>query len=105
MASLRKAIRGLMTGPGFHEFLIRGANDRLLTDRELRMRSDIDGPHLRRLSSTEFNNHRTCEIKGDADGPDGLGSGCYTCTEYGNSERGVPLELIAHVVEQRPAVH
>ena len=35
-ASLRAAIRGLMTGPGFHEFLIRGANDRLLTDRETR---------------------------------------------------------------------
>ena len=34
IASLRKAIRGLMTGPNFHEFLIRGANDRLLTDRE-----------------------------------------------------------------------
>ena len=33
-AALRRAIRGLMTGPGFHEFLIRGANDRLLTDRD-----------------------------------------------------------------------
>ena len=29
---LRTAVRGLMTGPGFHEFLIRAANDRLLTD-------------------------------------------------------------------------
>ena len=32
--ALRATIRGLMTGPEFHEFLIRGANDRLLTDRE-----------------------------------------------------------------------
>ena len=32
-AALRATIRGLMTGPEFHEFLIRGANDRLLTDR------------------------------------------------------------------------
>ena len=31
--ALRATIRGLMTGPEFHEFLIRGANDRLLTDR------------------------------------------------------------------------
>ena len=29
---LRSAIRGLMQGDGFHDFLIRGANDRLLTD-------------------------------------------------------------------------
>ena len=36
MASLRTAIRGLMRGPGFHEFLIRASNDRLLTDRHLR---------------------------------------------------------------------
>ena len=32
---LRAAIRNLMTGPGFHEFLIRASNDRLLTDRHL----------------------------------------------------------------------
>ena len=34
--TLRQAIRGLMTGPGFHHFLIRAANDRLLTDRDRR---------------------------------------------------------------------
>ena len=32
---LRAAIRNLMTGPGFHQFLIRASNDRLLTDRDL----------------------------------------------------------------------
>ena len=31
---LRAAIRTLMTGRGFHEFLIRASNDRLLTDRD-----------------------------------------------------------------------
>ena len=31
--ALRTAIRNLMTGPEFHEFLLRGANDRLLTNR------------------------------------------------------------------------
>ena len=32
-AARRATLRGLMSGPEFHEFLIRGANDRLLTDR------------------------------------------------------------------------
>ena len=32
--ALRATIRGLMTGSEFHEFLIRGSNDRLLTERE-----------------------------------------------------------------------
>ena len=32
--NLRLAIRALMHGTAFHEFVIRGANDRLLTDRE-----------------------------------------------------------------------
>ena len=34
-ADLRRTIRGLMTGPGFHEFLVRVSNDRLLTDRHI----------------------------------------------------------------------
>ena len=34
-ASLRGTIRGLMNGDAFHEFLIRGSNDRLLTDRQI----------------------------------------------------------------------
>ena len=33
-SALRATIRGFMTGPEFHEFLIRGANDRLLTERD-----------------------------------------------------------------------
>ena len=33
--ALRDTIRGLMEGDGFHEFLTRGANDRLLTDKFL----------------------------------------------------------------------
>ena len=31
--ALRATVRGLMTGPEFHEFLIRASNDRLLTNR------------------------------------------------------------------------
>ena len=33
-SDLRATIRGLMTGPQFHEFLLRASNDRLLTDRQ-----------------------------------------------------------------------
>ena len=32
-AGLRQELRELMQGNGFHEFLVEGANDRLLTDR------------------------------------------------------------------------
>ena len=32
--ALRATIRALMRGPEFHEFLVRGSNDRLLTDRQ-----------------------------------------------------------------------
>ena len=32
--ALRATLRGLMSGPEFHEFLIRAANDRLLTERQ-----------------------------------------------------------------------
>ena len=45
VAALRAAIRGMMEGPEFHEFLIRASNDRLLTDREIQnfpQRSVID---------------------------------------------------------------
>ena len=44
--ALRATIRGLMTGPEFHEFLIRGANDRLFTDRDgtdHSMRQQLEG--------------------------------------------------------------
>ena len=35
LASLRSTVRSLMAGAGFHEFIVRTANDRLLTDRHL----------------------------------------------------------------------
>ena len=41
--ALRATIRGLMTGPEFHEFLIRGANDRLLTERDFIIIDANDG--------------------------------------------------------------
>ena len=44
--ALRATIRGFMTGPEFHEFLIRGANDRLLTDRGDGVIGNLSGPFV-----------------------------------------------------------
>ena len=90
IGSLRKAIRGLMQGPNFHEFLIRNANDRLLTDRHLDDYTigndgffvDFDN-EFRRLNEIE------------SYGPEHF----YweTRVQYGAGR--APLELIAHVTE------
>ena len=92
IASLRAAIRGLMTGPGFHDFLIRGANDRLFTDREDRVISEFD-----RFVDFTNKRYRLAEAA--------YASGDYT--ELNEWERSVqygamraPLELIARVAEQ-----
>ena len=92
VASLRSAIRGLMTGPGFHEFLIRASNDRLLTDRDDTV---IDGTATD--SFVDFSNlyYETVRDHYDASGPDPWR--WYMRVQYGI--RRAPLELIAHVVE------
>ena len=91
-AALRATIRGLMTGPQFHEFLIRGANDRLLTDRE-----DC-GLLCGTLSFVDFTNEhfrrrQAAHTSGDR----------RSLWDWENRvQHGVqraPLELIAHVVE------
>ena len=90
---LRAALRGLMTGPGFHEFLIRSANDRLLTDRSIAnvIVANPNGPFV------DYNNnwvHR-CEIRRASNlfgNPD-----WNSLVQYG--ARRAPLELIAHVAE------
>lgn len=87
-ASLRPAIRGLMEGPAFHEFLIRSSNDRLLTDRHLRDHTiendgffvDFDNEYYRRYATDRED-----------------GSRWERRVQYGAGR--APLELIAHVVE------
>ena len=87
--ALRAAIRGLMIGPEFHEFLIRASNDRLFTDRDYRILDD------------------------DGDGFDAFPRKIYSLNQLGGSIeaaepyvqqaqygfRRAALELIAHVVE------
>ena len=90
-SALRTAIRGLMTGPEFHEFLIRASNDRLLTDR-----ADIQGvgvinPILGYF--VDYNNLNYEKLL--ADDPNYWQ--WYSEIDYGIVR--APLELIAHVVE------
>ena len=90
MTSLRAAIRGLMEGPEFHEFLIRAANDRLLTDRELVNHTIGNDGHF-----VDYDNeyYRLNEIE-----PYGREHYRWeTRVQYGAGR--APLELIAHVVE------
>jgi len=87
----RATIRGLMTGPEFHEFLIRAANDRLLTDREQYVLSN-EGFLV--AYANEF--VRRKEVV-HATGDDWYFHGWDERVQYG--ARRAPLELIAHVVE------
>ncbi len=88
---LRAAIRGLMEGPGFHEFLIRASNDRLLTDRDdIQGVGVIDPIHGYFVDYNNLNHEKlVAEDPGYGDWRDQVNFGI----------RRAPLELIAHVVE------
>ena len=90
---IRSAIRNLMTGPGFHQFLVRSANDRLLTDRESTVLSSRSEEPL-----VEYVNEwvRRCEQSGGDTYSEAFDL-WYRGVQYG--ARRAPLELIAHVVQ------
>ena len=97
-STLRRTIRDLMTGRGFHDFLIRSANDRLLTDAELE--SVVQGNEPRFVAHT----NKLWELADQAvkNGYDRLSwyppYRFYSqAVQYGMAR--APLELIAHVVE------
>ena len=93
--ALRSTIRGLMTGPEFHEFLIRASNDRLLTDREIGSIGRLED-HLLDYNQDNYRRRAGAHASGTE----------RAWTEYHEwstrvdigSDRA-PLELIAHVVE------
>ena len=87
--ALRGAIRGQMTGPGFHEFLIRASNDRLFTDRDYRI-LDNDGDGFVAFPRKIYSLNQS---EGSIDAADRY----VAQAQYGF--RRAPLELIAHVVE------
>lgn len=98
-SSLRQAVRGLMSGRSFHEFLIRSANDRLLTDRHLRAVRDFRGEtHLVDLANLRWKRAREAIARGYQLAMDDPQFRRWEeATQFGLAR--APLELIAHVVE------
>ena len=95
-AALRTAVRGLMQGQGFHDFLIRGANDRLLTDREEFVIDPGDGYFV---AYNQANHERyVAAMENESDErPFGAYFDWRQSVDYGLIR--APLELVAHVVE------
>ena len=95
--ALRATIRGAMTGPKFHEFLIRGANDRLLTDKTA---GEPLINHESDVQFVEFINeaYRRKKAAYENGSPSAINEfwEWNANTMYGL--RRAPLELIAHVV-------
>ncbi len=87
----RSAIRNLMQGPEFHEFLIRASNDRLLTDRDDIQGVGVIDPIFAYFVDYNNLNHE----KLMADDPNYWG--WRGEVDYGI--RRAPLELVAHVAE------
>ncbi len=95
---LRTAIRDLMTGRGFHEFLIRASNDRLLTDRDNGWAIDPFGSRFTDLGNLYWAKAEAVRDKGHSDpGEDPEFQRWSHTVQHGF--RRAPLELIAHVVE------
>ena len=98
-ASLRGAIRNLMQGENFHEFLVRGANDRLLTeamtgDGDLKF-ADRHDVHYPELSNRSYEAN-VAERAGDENaGPEFIN----LLGGFRYAGAMAPLKLIAHIVE------
>lgn len=101
ISSLRRTVRNLMRGPGFHAFLIRASNDRLLTDRHLDNRIfDIDRDEFFvALADAHLMRAKAAIDRGY---PRPTSDPAYR--EWSRALRfglaRAPLELIAHVVEK-----
>ena len=96
---LRTAIRRLMAGEGFHRFLIRGSNDRLLTDQwiERPAYSVFRFPGLVEYATQHYHVVKAAHERFEQtwDDPD------YRAWRVGTNHglARAPLELIAHVAE------
>lgn len=98
-ATLRNSIRDLMEGDAFHEFLLDGANDRLL------VRGTPDGSFLD--GGGVFPNYRNTRVDLQLEAEANGQSWNFELAEFNNAtDRGLrdsPLELIASIVEnERP---
>ena len=102
---LRDALLGMMTGPAFHAFLIRGANDRLLV-KSLRDRDILATGHVGVIVNGDYARfpgyQAELERLGGTDRPPGSPYPDEYYRFQHDSRYGAvqaPLELIAHVVE------
>ena len=94
-SALRATIRGLMRGPEFHEFLIRGSNDRLLTDRNSGRVLDDGGFFVEHV-----NEHYRRSKAAHAIDSERAWHEFYTWLDrVDHGARRAPLELIAYVAE------
>ena len=95
---LRAAIRNLMTGPGFHQFLIRASNDRLLTDRHLEKVLDAADPRFVDFVNLYWMKSLAAVERGNNNLYNDLEWNWWRlAVQYGFAR--APLELIAYVVE------
>ena len=92
-AARRAALRGLMSGPGFHEFLMRGANDRLLTDRAGDQVIDFNLGYFVEYTNEAYRRKKVAHEGGDED------AFWRWADKARHGFRRAPLELIAHVAE------
>ena len=94
-AEFRAAIRGLMEGPEFDEFLVRAANDRLLTDRDAN-NDDLLHPELFvEHANTLYALGKAASENGNAGEPQRELETYRRASAYGVGRAA--LELIAHV--------
>jgi hypothetical protein len=96
--ALRGAVRALMAGDGFHEFLTRGANDRLLTDKFLTNSqafevSDPNGRYFPLAAAYQY--ELNVAAGGNTEQTDRTWRTHWT---WGLAR--APVELIAHIVEE-----
>ena len=91
-SDLRAAIRGFMEGPEFHEFLIRGSNDRLLTERT-GWTIDPNERHFVDFTNEAYQRKKDSQASGN----DGDLYDWMDRVQFGF--RRAPLELIAHVAQ------
>ena len=95
-SALRATIRGLMEGPQFHDFLIRGSNDRLLTDRRAERILNNTDPYFVDFVNEAYRRIKILYANGDEKSRRQFYL-WYDTVEYG--ARRAPLELIAYVAE------
>lgn len=90
--NLESEILSLMQGEGFHEFLIEGANDRLLTDKWLNAHPDAFDGNFVYFPAMAKKNHELSVAERDEEYWNWWHQGKLAFTR-------APLELIAYVVE------